>query len=124
MAEIKLKVPSALFSVKNTDKNLFCLHQGSEEETEYTWSFGNGSSPVTIKGLQNAASVTTSFNMVGLYNITVVAVNSKGKAQAVLPVHVEGSYIKYTNFLTTKGVSATAVFVLIFIYLSFCRMQW
>ncbi|XP_045189773.1 VPS10 domain-containing receptor SorCS1-like isoform X2 [Mercenaria mercenaria] len=62
---------------------------GSADETVYTWTFGNESSPVTIKGLHNAASITTSFSTIGKYNITVLAVNSKGTAQAVLPIHVE-----------------------------------
>ena len=66
------------------------LFQGSEDETTYTWSFGNGSDPVTVIGLKNAAMVTRTFHHIGRYNISVLAVNSKGKVEAVLTVHVEG----------------------------------
>lgn len=70
----------------------------------YMWSFGNGSDPVTVTGLQNAAVVMKSFHAIGHYNVTVVAVNRKGRAEAVLPIHVEGmvQFIYQLSFLLNE----------------------
>ena len=71
--------------------------QGTQDETFYYWSFGDGSEPIRIKGLDKAAIISHTYMKKGSYNISVKAENTKGSATANLHIHVEGT--KISNIL-------------------------
>ncbi|KAL4231927.1 Sortilin-related VPS10 domain containing receptor 2 [Mactra antiquata] len=62
---------------------------GSENETNYTWSFCNDNNNYVIKGLEQASVVTHTFYISGRCQIKVLAENNKGKTQTDLYVHIE-----------------------------------